>query len=389
VKSRASNAPDLLWVTNLPTPYRAPLWAALGARRDLVVAFLAESEPNRHWKVTLDRDRFRIASLRARPIGRTSDSVLYAPSLRLLRLLSRRPAALVIDGWESPAYLVALWWARRCRVPVIASYRSTLATHRFSTGPVATVRRWFFRRVDVVLTAGPASTAAVVSMGVPRERVVEGFNTVDVGRFAEGAAAARARLPRRPGHHVVYVGQLVARKNVGALLEAFAQVRGPHDTLAVVGTGPLESRLRAQAAGLGIGDAVAFHGHLQQDALIEAYAAADTMVLPSTEEVWGLVVNEGLAAGLHAVVSTACGITPSIAGMPGVFPAEPTVAGLAAGLRASRASWSGPIRDHPVCRHTPEALSAAVMAAVGRISGDRSIVLPDEGRRAADEVRGS
>lgn len=360
-------APELLWVTNLATPYRAPLWAALGARRELTVALLAESEPNRQWQVELEEGLFGVERLRAAPIGRTADSVIYAPSLRLLRLISRRPGAVVFDGWESPAYLAGLWWARRKGVPVVASYRSTLATHTFTRGLVPVLRRWFFHRVSAVLTAGPASTAAVTSMGVPRERVVEGFNTVDVARFAAGAAAARRGLPPRPGHHFVYVGQLIPRKNVGALLRAFATIRERHDTLTVAGDGPLRAQLRAEADRFGLGGSVTFAGHLDQDGVVRAYAAADTMVLPSTEEVWGLVVNEALAAGLHTVVSTACGITPSIAGMPGVFTADPSAEDLAKALHRSREAWQGPIADHPVCRHTPEALSDAVTDLVARL----------------------
>jgi glycosyltransferase involved in cell wall biosynthesis len=185
------------------------------------------------------------------------------------------------------------------------------------------------------------------------------------------------------------VGQLIARKNVGALLEAFAQVRGPDDTLSIVGTGPLEADLRARAAGLGLHGAVTFHGHLQQDGLIEVYAAASTMVLPSTREVWGLVVNEALAAGLHAVVSTKCGIAPSIRDMPGVVLADPTVEGLAEGLRESRDRWTGPIADHPIRRHTPDALAAAVSAAVGRIAGTRTIRLDDSAPPGAADVPAS
>jgi glycosyltransferase involved in cell wall biosynthesis len=359
---------DLLWVTNVPTPYRAPLWSALGDQHGLTVAFLADSEPNRTWKVDLDRGRYSVVSLNARPLTMSGDSVIYAPSKRLMNLISQRPRAVVMDGWESPAYLAARWWAKRKGVPVIASYRSTLATHRFDSGPIPAMRRWFFHGADAVLTAGQASTEAVTSMGVPRARIVEGFNTVDVERFVTGAARARAGRPPAPGHHFLYVGQFIARKNVEALIRAFAGIREDADTLTLVGDGPLEAELRAVAASLDITSAVHFKGHLDGEDLVNAYAAANTLVLPSTEEVWGLVVNEGLAAGLNAVVSTDCGITPSIKDMPGVFVAAPTVQGLQLTLRRANESWSGPIPLHPITQHTPAALSMIIVDTMARLN---------------------
>ncbi len=364
-----SRAPQgLLWVTNVPTPYRTPLWSALGEHQELTVALLADSEPNREWQVELDRNRYRVVSLNARPLGRSHDSIIYGPSLKLLSLIARKPRAVVLDGWESPAYLTARWWARLCHVPLIASYRSTERTHRFRSGPIAALRRWFFQGADLVLTAGKASTEAVTAMGVPRSRIVEAFNTVDVERFINGTGAVRQSSAPRPGHHFIYVGQFIERKNIPTLLHAFGDVRAQDDTLTLVGSGPLDGQLRSLAGELGLTDAVRFTGHLDGAELLITYASANTLILPSTEEVWGLVVNEALASGLHAVVSTACGIAESIDHMPGVFPAEPSRTGLAWAMRLSRSAWQGPIAEHPVTLHTPAELSQVVITATNRAS---------------------
>src|SRR6185503_9315286 len=54
-------------------------------------------------------------------------------------------------------------------------------------------------------------------------------------------------------------------------------------------------------------------GFVNQQALGEAYAVADCLVLPSdVSETWGLVVNEALAAGLPAVVSDEVGCAPDL-----------------------------------------------------------------------------
>jgi glycosyltransferase involved in cell wall biosynthesis len=231
---------------------------------------------------------------------------------------------------------------------------------------VAWIRERFFRSVDVVVTAGPASTEAVLAMGVPRERIVEGFNAVDVQWFHSAATRARTVLGPRPGHHVLYVGQLIERKNIEAALHAFAQVAQATDTFTIVGTGRLRDRLEAVATTLGLADRTVFAGHLEGGELAAAYAAAQTFVLPSTEEVWGLVVNEALACGLHAVVSAAAGVASSVTGMPGVFVAEPSIGALAEALAASRSAWTSPIPQPEILQHTPQALATAFDRACDR-----------------------
>jgi glycosyltransferase involved in cell wall biosynthesis len=57
---------------------------------------------------------------------------------------------------------------------------------------------------------------------------------------------------------------------------------------------------------------VRFEGHVSRDELYRYYSNADILVLPSKEEVWGLVVNEALACGTPAIVSTECGCAPDL-----------------------------------------------------------------------------
>lgn len=46
---------------------------------------------------------------------------------------------------------------------------------------------------------------------------------------------------------------------------------------------------------------------IQQEELIKYYALSDIFILPSFEEVWGLVINEALASGLYVLSSKYAG----------------------------------------------------------------------------------
>ena len=125
---------------------------------------------------------------------------------------------------------------------------------------------------------------------------------------AETRAAAGA-VPRGPV--VLAVGRLAAQKGFGTLIEAAARWRdiSPEPVLVIVGEGPLEAELKAQAAALGL--TVEFAG-LRTD-VPRLLAAAAVFVLPSWWEGQPLVLQEALRAGVP-IVATRAGGTPALVG---------------------------------------------------------------------------
>jgi glycosyltransferase involved in cell wall biosynthesis len=110
---------------------------------------------------------------------------------------------------------------------------------------------------------------------------------------------------------VLAVGRLVAQKGFGTLLEAAARWRNlePEPFAVIVGEGPLEAELKAQAASLGV-DA-RFPGH--RDDVPVLLAAAAVFVLPSRWEGQPLILQEALRAGVP-IVATRVGGTPELTG---------------------------------------------------------------------------
>ena len=52
---------------------------------------------------------------------------------------------------------------------------------------------------------------------------------------------------------------------------------------------------------------VHFIGFTEKEKLKSYYAAADIFVLPTREDIWGLVINEAMAAGLPVITTDRCG----------------------------------------------------------------------------------
>jgi glycosyltransferase involved in cell wall biosynthesis len=291
---------------------------------------------------------------------------IYYLARKLSALHRARPEAVVLGGWESPAYWQALAWCKRHRIRTVGFYESTQTTHRHRSGLIALSRRWFFRRLDAVVVPGVAARDAILAMGVEANKIHVGFNAVDVQRIHDETARQRSSTPVRSdaGHRYLYLGQLIARKNVQSLIEAFSAIRRTDDVLTLAGAGECEEALRSLVTRLGLTESVQFVGLVAYKHVPSLFARYHTLVLPSTEEVWGLVANEALAGGLHVVVSEACGVAPSIHGMDGVFQAATDAATLAEAMERSRTSWHGPITNPQILEMTPTRFADVFVSAV-------------------------
>ncbi|MEJ2867227.1 glycosyltransferase [Actinomycetospora sp. OC33-EN08] len=355
----------LVWLDDVQAPYREPVLEELARRVEFRVLFLFDDEPERRL-VFRPHPGYAAELLRAWRLPRVGplraldsyQGVLRPGSVR--RILDAD--VVVTTAWAQLATVTAVLVARRRGVPYVVFSESTLDSRRIASGPVDRVRRWFLGGAGAVVVPGPAARDAVLADGVAPERVVETVNAVDHTVFAERPRALRAG--RDPGgeHRFVVVGQLIPRKNVAALLHALAALDGA-PRLDVVGDGAEAGALRALAAELGLADRVTFHGFLDEQDVAGVLAGTHTLVLPSTEEVYGFTAVEARTAGLQVVVSEVAGVAASLRGAGGVWTVPPDVDGLRAGLAAARAAWTGWRDEVPDDAGSPSRTAADLVAA--------------------------
>lgn len=109
-----------------------------------------------------------------------------------------------------------------------------------------------------------------------------------------------------PGKKVfLFVGRLVALKNVENAVRAFAKMNQEENVFVIVGDGPEKDKLMQLSNKLGTN--TIFTGRLEGDALNAWYNIAQVFILPSYKEPFGAVTNEALLAGCKVLVSEKAG----------------------------------------------------------------------------------
>jgi glycosyltransferase involved in cell wall biosynthesis len=279
----------ILLLTEIPAPYRIPLFNALAERIDLRVLFLAQGDPRRpFYGLQDDERRFDHGVLPGRGFGRRW-VVLSRGVLGELRRF--RPDVVAVGGWNQPAFWLALAYCRARRLPLLVWVESTAREQRTGFAPLELAKRVMIRGASGFFVPGRAAAEYVRSFGVEADRIAVAPNAVDDSVFASAAVDRSGRS----GCTFLYVGRLDAEKGLDVLVRAFDRVPGE---LVLAGSGSEEGRLKQLAS-----EDVRFVGPLDRDQLLEWYARADVFVLPSRSEPWGMVLNEAAAAGLPLVAT--------------------------------------------------------------------------------------
>jgi glycosyltransferase involved in cell wall biosynthesis len=122
---------------------------------------------------------------------------------------------------------------------------------------------------------------------------------------------------------LIFVGRLVSDKGLDLLIEALAQLRSQNltPTLTVVGSGPEEPAVRAQAYKVGVAGQVEFLGAMTGEPLAELLNRHEIMVIPSRwAEPFGIVALEGIACGCALIGSEEGGLREAMGPCGLAFP---------------------------------------------------------------------
>lgn len=173
------------------------------------------------------------------------------------------------------------------------------------------LKRRALRSAAAVTVVSEPMRAELARLGVDDGRVfVEPMGVDLAGRFSADAATRRNR------DELLFVGRLVEKKGLGYLLAAMPAIlaQRPGALLTVVGAGPEEPSLRAQAARLGIEPQVRFLGAREQTELPALYRRAAVFVAPFVEAASG--DQEGL--GLTMIEAAGCGCALVLGDVPAI-----------------------------------------------------------------------
>jgi len=162
--------------------------------------------------------------------------------------------------------------------------------------------------------------------GVPAERVVVIYNAASP-RFHERVPIEQIALVRKkyrlPQQYFLFLGGFDKRKNVGALVDAFAQLPKEAPPLVLAGEHKWEfAAISERIAALGLSERILCPDAISDEDLPALYQGAIALVHPSRYEGFGLQLVEAMASGIPVLASRTTSLPEVLGGCGLLFDPE-------------------------------------------------------------------
>lgn len=299
----------VLFVTNYPSPYRVDFFSELGKKQkvSLTVLFLENPEEQTH------RDpSWFISSYEGFSAGFLKKSIIIKDGLfictGIFKYLREQYDEVIFGGFNYLSMMCAMVWMNLHKKSYSIEIDGAFVSN--DSFLKSCVKKYFISHAERYYCTGKESEKYLLHYGGKKEKIfyypfssVREKNILSQPLSCTRKDEFKCILGISEKKMGLFVGQIIDRKGVDVLLKAAAQI--PKEIgIYVVGGMPREHDVefikKHQLTN------VHFVGFKKKEQLAQYYCAADMMVFPTREDIWGLVVNEALSYGLPVITTDRC-----------------------------------------------------------------------------------
>ncbi|NVY96195.1 glycosyltransferase family 4 protein [Lactobacillus sp. DCY120] len=361
----------ILFVTNLPSPYRVEFFSELAKECDLTVLYdyRSSTERNPLWKAQ-SQNNFKSVFLKGLHFG-----THWCLSWAIIKYLKQDFDLVIISSYEGLTEQLAISYLRQHRIPFALSSDGGFIGDDF----------WLKKKLKTYLIG---SASYYFSPGKFTDKYLEyyGAQATQIYHYPFTSLYQREILPRTlsvaekqqlrrklnlPGldyNLVISVGVPIRRKGFDLLVQAIEALDDPRTKLLLVGASRAEYE---KTLGRKLSSKVLVVDFLTKPQLWKYYQAVDVFVLATRYDIWGLVINEALANGLPVITTDRCGAGLELIenGVNGYLVKSESVAALRQALELTLAQQPLLAENsrHKIQEHSYEGMVQAHILAIKKI----------------------
>jgi len=296
----------VLWLANIPSPYRVNFFNELGKQCDLTVLFerRTSSERDGSWS------QFEASGFKAIFLPRifnTGVAEAFCPSIKKY-LVKGAYDHIFVTNYSDATGLYAISILKRRKIPYILE--SDGAFKGNGKGIKEKIKKWIISGADLCFSTGKIHDEYYSFYGCDKEKMVRYpftslYNKDILAKpiDLDQKIVIRQELGIKEKFIILSVGQFIYRKGFDILLNAIAGISSEVGCYIIGGT-PTEEYIRLVKKNHL--DNAHFLPFKLKDEIDKYYMASDLFVLPTREDIWGLVINEAMAKGLPVVTTSKC-----------------------------------------------------------------------------------
>ena len=294
----------VLWLTNIPSPYRVKFFNELGKYCDLTVLFekKASDERDDSWR-KFNSENFNAVYLKGKSVG-----VAEAFCPEIIKYLNRTYDHIIVTNFSDPTGILAIAILKAKRIPYIIE--SDGGFPGSGRGIKEKIKKWLLSSAYLYFSTAEEHDKYYLTYGAKKEQIVrypftslQESDVLTAPISDEEKQALRKKLGIIEEKVILSVGQFIHRKGYDVLFDALSRIDKSVGCY-IIGGKPTDEYLKMVSEKQLTN--VHFIDFKLKDELNEYYRATDLFVLPTREDIWGLVVNEAMAQGQPVVTTNRC-----------------------------------------------------------------------------------
>ena len=296
----------VLFITNLPSPYRIDFCNELGKMCDLTVLYERRKAKNRDAKwIGNQNNNFKEIFLKGINFGEES-----ALCFGVIKYIKDQSFDLIVNGgYSTPTSILVNIFSNKKKRPFVILVDGGII--RNDNKLKLYFKRSLLKRASAILSSGKSTSDFLIHYGAKADHIYEyPFSSLKKTDIISNVISEneknqlKQKLGYLPNKKIVLaVGQFIYRKGFDVLINA-AQYLDKDIDICFVG-GIASEEYKSLVKNLNLSN-INFVGFKSKEELKEYYQIADVFVLPTREDIWGLVINEAMANGLPVITTNRC-----------------------------------------------------------------------------------
>lgn len=294
----------ILWLTNIPSPYRVNFFNELGKYCDLTVLFEKKSSDERDdsWR-NFNINNFKAIFLKGKSVG-----VAEALCFEVIKYIDNSYDHIVVTNFSDSTGIIAIVYMKFKGISYeIESDGGFAGTGK---GIQEKIKKWLLSSAKLYFSTAKEHDKYYMTYGAKKEEIVRyPFTSLfkkDILKYPVDENIKknlREEFKIREEKVVLAVGQFIYRKGFDVLIKA-ASLLPSEVGIYIVGGEPTEEYIQLKEK-YNLKN-VHFCGFMETKELENYYILSDIFVHPTREDIWGLVINEAMAKGLPVITTDRC-----------------------------------------------------------------------------------
>ena len=301
------NKKRILWITNLPSPYRVDFFNELGKQIDLTVLFerKSSSERDKSW------EDYNFISFKPVFINGFKVGVDKTFSFKIISYLKKNEFdKIIISSYSSPSEIFAAFYLISKKQKYILETDGGFPKN--GNGLKERVKRMIISHADKCFSTSKINDDYYLAYGAKKKNIVRyPFTSLYRRDILDNVVTNDMKMKIKNKYNirekkiVLSIGRFIYGKGFDVLLKSFSKI--PNDGsvgLYIIGGNPTEE-YKTIIDEYHIKN-VHFIDFIPKDKILDYCKMSDVFVLPTRSDAWGLVINEAMACGLPVITTNKC-----------------------------------------------------------------------------------